>query len=53
MVAQVTDIKKSMALVMELVDRDNWVVFHKDREFVHTMKARYEVKMKTMVNSRN
>ena len=50
-VAQVADVTKNLASVMEMVDRGNWVIFHKEGGYIQTMKIEQEVKMKTMMNA--
>ena len=39
-VAQVADVTKNLASVMEMVDRGNWVMFHKTGGYIQTMKKR-------------
>ena len=48
-VAQVADVTKNLASVMEMVDRGNWVIFHKEEGYIQTMKEEEEVKMKTLM----
>ena len=50
-VAQVADVTKNLASVMEMVDRGNWVMFHREGGYIQTMKPEEEVKMKTMMNT--
>ena len=50
-VAQVADVTKNLASVMEMVDRGNWVIFHKQGGFIQTMKKEDELKMRTLLNT--
>ena len=50
-VAQVADVTKNLASVMEMVDRGNWVIFNKEGGYIQTMKKEDEVKMGTLMNS--
>ena len=50
-VAQVADVTKNLASVMEMVDRGNWVIFHKEGGYIQTMKKEEELKMKTLMNT--
>ena len=50
-VAHVADVTKNLASVMEMADRGNWVMFHKDGEYIQTMKPEEETKMKTIMNT--
>ena len=50
-VAQVADVTKNFASVMEMVDRGNWLIFHKEGGYIQTMNGEEEVKMKTMMNT--
>ena len=36
---------------MEMVDRGNWVIFHKEEGYIQSMKLEEEVTMKTMMNT--
>ena len=51
MVAQVADVTKNLASVMEMVDRGNWAIFNKGGGYIQTMKKEDEVKMGTLMNS--
>ena len=50
-VAQVADVTKNLASVMEMVDRGNWVIFNKEGGYIQTMKKEDEVKMGTLMNT--
>jgi hypothetical protein len=50
-VAQVADVTKNLASVMEMVDRGNWVIFHKEGGYIQTMKKEEELKMRTLMNT--
>ena len=51
MVAQVADVTKILASVMEMVNRGNWVIFHKHRAYIQTMTPAEETTMKTLMNT--
>ena len=50
-VAQVADVTKNLASVMEMVDRGNWVIFHKEGGYIQTMKKDEELKVRTLMNT--
>ena len=50
-VAQVADVTKNLASVMEMVDRGNWVMFNKQGGFIQTMKKEDELKVRTLLNT--
>ena len=50
-VAQVADVTKNLASVMEMVDRGNLVIFHKEGGYIQTMKKEDELKMRTFMNT--
>jgi len=50
-VAQVAGVTKNLASVMEMVDRGNWVIFHKEGGYIQTMKKEEELKLKTLMNT--
>ena len=50
-IAQVADVTKNLASVMEMVDRGNWVIFHKDGGYIQTVKKDEDLKMRTLMNT--
>ena len=50
MVAQAADVTEHPAPVMEMVDRGNWVTFHKEGGYVQTMKKQESLKVRTLMN---
>ena len=49
--AEAADVKEHLASVMEMVDRGNWVTFHKEGGYIQTMKERESLKLRTLMNT--
>ena len=50
-VAQVADVTKNLASVMEMVDRGGWVIFHKEGGYIQTTKKDEELNVRTLMNT--
>ena len=51
-VAQVADVTKNLASVMEMVDRGNWATCHEEGGSIQTMKKDEELKVRTLIFGR-
>ena len=49
--AQVADVTKNLASVMQMVDRGNWILFHKEGGYIQTMKKEEELETRTLMNT--